>query len=141
MNVPSSDLPVESTTRLMLLGGVRYLLRVGTVRVHVPHAKMGVPPERSERSGPERCSGTFRTVRASRFKFDIDEEPSLLMLERADYDVAPDADYNAWMILEPEGEADAATAKAPATPLEADAMEGGVSTSGAAIQGAGLVAG
>ena len=25
---------------------------------------------------------------------------SLLMLECADYDVSPDADYNAWMILE-----------------------------------------
>ena len=65
-------------------------------------------------------------------KFDIDEEPSRLMLERTDYDIAPDADYNAWMIIEPEGEdaeiaetgADAEigeTAEAPATPYQADA--------------------
>ena len=33
-------------------------------------------------------------------KFEIDEASSLLTLNSADYDISPDADYNAWMILE-----------------------------------------
>ena len=54
-------------------------------------------------------------------KFEIDTNPSLLLLERADYDVAPDADYNAWMILEPVGEE--AVAEALVTPPQAAVME------------------
>ena len=48
-------------------------------------------------------SGSPREVGLANFsaKFEIDEEPSLLTLNCADYDISPDADYNAWMIIEP----------------------------------------
>ena len=35
-------------------------------------------------------------------KFEVDDEPSTLTLESSDYDISPDAEYNAWMIIEPE---------------------------------------
>ena len=38
-------------------------------------------------------------------KFEIDDEPSTLTLESSHYDTSPDAEYNAWMLIEPEGEA------------------------------------
>ena len=60
-------------------------------------------------------------------KFEIDEEPSLLTLNCADYDISPDADYDACMILEPEGEAaetEAGTANDAATHGEAAAAVG-----------------
>ena len=59
--------------------------------------------------------------------FEIDEEPSLLTLNCADYDISPDADYDACMILEPEGEAaetEAGTANDAATHGEAAAAVG-----------------
>ena len=64
-------------------------------------------------------------------KFEIDEASSLLTLNSADYDISPDADYNAWMILEPVGEAaeteavtEAVTADDAATHGEASAAVG-----------------
>jgi hypothetical protein len=39
-------------------------------------------------------------------KFDIDREPSTLTLEPKDYDTAVDGQYEAWMLLEPKGDAD-----------------------------------
>ena len=38
-------------------------------------------------------------------KFEVDDEPSTLTLESLDYDTSPDAEYDAWMIIEPEGTA------------------------------------
>ena len=37
-------------------------------------------------------------------KFEVDDEPCTLTLESSDYDISPDAEYNAWMIIEPEAE-------------------------------------
>ena len=35
-------------------------------------------------------------------KFDIDEDTADLVLEAADYDTSPDADYQLWLLVEPE---------------------------------------
>lgn len=37
-------------------------------------------------------------------KFDIDSDVALLSLESKDYDISADGAYEAWMLLEPEGE-------------------------------------
>ena len=55
-------------------------------------------------------------------KFEVDDEPSVLTLESSDYDISPDAEYNAWMIIEPEDEvAEADDGEAATVAMEADA--------------------
>ena len=54
-------------------------------------------------------------------KFEVDDEPSTLTLESSDYDISPDAEYNAWMIIEPEDEvAEADDGEAATVAMEAD---------------------
>ena len=61
-------------------------------------------------------------------KFEIDDEPSTLTLSSSDYDTSPDAEYNAWMIVESEGAA-------------AEAETAGAETAGAETAGAETAAG
>ena len=56
-------------------------------------------------------------------KFEFDDEPSTLTLESSDYDISPDAEYNAWMIIEPEDEVAEAEMAADAGEAAAVAME------------------
>ena len=70
-----------------------------------PHGDDRVTDARGEDGARRNASAARSPSQTNTLKFDIDEDTTAVKLEAKDYDTAAFADYESWLLLEPEAEA------------------------------------